>query len=213
MSFPAPSIYRPLLLSLAGIVFVLALSTCSDPVPQLTRLPAEATILAFGDSLTYGTGVNPDQSYPAVLQQLIQRRVVNAGVPGEVSAEGLARLPGELEKYRPAMVILCHGGNDILRKKNLAQTANNLRAMIQLIRASGAAVILLGVPKPGILFLESADFYQTIAADSGTPLESEIIPKIEADNSLKSDGVHPNRKGYRLLAHAIAALLRKSAAI
>jgi acyl-CoA thioesterase-1 len=198
---------------LTGIVLVLALSGCSDPVPQLRPLPADATILAFGDSLTYGTGVNRDQSYPAVLEQLVQRHVVNAGVPGEVTSEALARLPGALKKYRPALVILCHGGNDILRKMNLAQTSDNLRAMIRMIRQAGASVVLLGVPKPGLMFLKSADFYQTIAHDNQIPFEAEIIPTIETDNTLKSDAIHPNQKGYRMLAQAVAALLRTSAAI
>jgi len=96
-------------------------AACSDDA-RLQPLAAGATILAFGDSLTYGTGTSRDKAYPAVLERLIKHKVINAGIPGEVSKNGLARLPGLITAHRPDLIIICHGANDILRKLNLQNT-------------------------------------------------------------------------------------------
>jgi len=186
--------------------------SCGDPPPQLPKLSADAVILAFGDSLTYGTGVKDYQSYPAVLSQLIGREVVNAGVPGEVSAAGLKRLPIEIDRVDPDLLILCHGGNDMLRKKDMGQAEANIRQMIRLARGQGIPVLMLGVPKPG-LFLSAADHYQRIADDLQVPIEDEIIPELLGDNAYKSDAVHPNAKGYKRIAESVAALLKETGAI
>nr|WP_305909554.1 GDSL-type esterase/lipase family protein [Methylomarinum sp. Ch1-1]MDP4522473.1 GDSL-type esterase/lipase family protein [Methylomarinum sp. Ch1-1] len=95
--------------------FLMLLFGCEQP-PQLNKLPTEAVILAFGDSLTYGTGASPQRNYPSVLSQLTGLQVINAGIPGEISRNGRKRLPDILDKQQPDLLILIHGGNDILRK-------------------------------------------------------------------------------------------------
>ena len=103
------------------------LTACSSSQPGLSPLADDAVILAYGDSLTFGTGANSDtESYPAVLAQLTQRQVVNAGVPGEISSEGLDRLTTMLEQHQPDLVILCHGGNDLIRRLDKHQLKSNL---------------------------------------------------------------------------------------
>jgi acyl-CoA thioesterase I len=199
----------------AGAVLLLAaglLAGCGSRTPPLPLLGADAVVLAFGDSLTFGTGANVNESYPARLEALIGRRVVSAGVPGETSAAGLARLPAVLEEAKPQLVILCEGGNDFLQKLDEAQTANNLRAMVRIVRSQGAQVVLIAVPKPG-LFPSPAGFYASVAKEFGVPQEETALRKILTDNALKSDLVHPNAAGYARLAEAIAALLRKTGAI
>jgi len=193
-------------------VLAFAVVSCGEPPPQLPKLSANAVILAFGDSLTYGTGAKDNESYPAALSELIGREVVNAGVPGEVSAAGLKRLPIEIDRADPDLIILCHGGNDMLRKKDLGQAEANIRQMISLARGQGIPVLMLGVPKPG-LFLSAADHYQRIADDLQVPMEAEIIPDLLGDNAFKSDAVHPNAKGYKKIAESIAALLKETGAI
>lgn len=188
------------------------LSACGGGSPKLARLAPDAVVLAFGDSLTFGTGASPGESYPARLESLIGRKVISAGVPGEATAEGLARLPSALEDAKPQLVILCHGGNDFLRKLDDAETANNIRAMVRLARSRGAQVVLVGVPKPGLL-PSPADFYPEIAKELGLPYEDSALRKILTDNSLKFDLVHPNATGYARLAEAVAALMKKAGAV
>ncbi len=191
-------------LALAACLALLV--ACGDDGPGLPPLAADAVILAFGDSLTRGTGARPEQSYPAVLAELSGRKVVNAGIPGEVSADGLARLGEVLDRVAPQLLILCHGGNDMLRKKNLAQTRSNLEAMIAQARARGVAVLLLGVPRPGI-WLSTAELYADAAGATATPLEADAIASILGDAALKADPIHPNAAGYRRLAGAVHARL------
>jgi lysophospholipase L1-like esterase len=195
----------------AATALLLALAACGGE-PELTPLAPGAVILAFGDSLTYGTGAGAQDSYPEVLSRRIGHPVVSAGVPGEVTAQGLRRLPGVLEQVRPALVVLCHGGNDILRKQPHEQTSQNLRRMIRMVREAGAQVVLLGVPRFG-LFMDTADFYYEVARGEGVAMDAEILPDVLSDNALKSDNVHPNGAGYARMAQAVEALLRDRGAL
>ncbi len=197
---------------LSVLAALVLLAACPSKSPQLPRVESNDVILAFGDSLTYGTGAAEAESYPAILGALIGRNVVRAGVPGEVTARGLARLPSALTTHKPRIVLLCLGGNDMLRKIDERIVVANLRAMIQLIRRQGAAVVLLGVPKPA-LFGGAAKFYGELANDLGVAYEGDAITGVLRDPGLKSDLIHPNAQGYRKIAEAIAALLKKSGAL
>lgn len=193
-------------------VLVLLAAGCRERPPQLRSLPENATILAFGDSLTHGTGADASESYPIRLEQLIQRPVINAGVPGEMTAEGLVRLPQLLDRYRPALLILCHGGNDLLQRTGEEQAANNLRAMIRLARERGVDVVLIGVPKPD-LSLAPPVFYASIAGEFTIPYDDDTLAGILSDRSRKSDYIHPNALGYQQLAEAVHALLQAARAL
>ena len=194
-------------------VFLIAgvLASCSDNA-KLQALDANSTILAFGDSLTYGTGTSRNKAYPAVLERLINRKVINAGVPGEISKNGLTRLPGLLEKHHPRLIIICHGGNDILRKLDLSKTRNNIQQMINLARQNNSEVMLIGVPEFG-LFLNTVPIYQALADENHVPIANNILGDIIGNNSLKSDHIHPNTQGYQLLAENINIVLKQSGAI
>ena len=196
---------------LASILLVLALAGCSER-PKLERLAPDAVVLAFGDSLTYGTGAAEDESYPAQLQNLIGRRVVRAGVPGEVTAQALARLPAALDEHAPRLVLLCIGGNDFLRRLGNRQAEKNVREMVKLAQNRGVAVLLIGTPGPGFS-VSPPSFYGGIAKEYRVPYEGAIVGEVLKDRTLKADPIHPNARGYRIIAERLAATLRESGAI
>jgi lysophospholipase L1-like esterase len=192
-----------------------ALAILASGCGQQSKLPPlapDAVLLAFGDSLTYGTGATEEESYPAQLAKLTGRRVVREGVPGEISATGLARLPAVLDEHRPRLLLLCHGGNDFLRRLPGAQAAENLRAMIRLAKARGIEVVLIGTPEFSFTVTPPA-FYAEIAKEFRIPYEGDVLGKILRDGSLKADQIHPNAQGYRLMAERVHALLKKAGAV
>jgi len=196
---------------LAAVCVSFLLAAC-DRAPTLPKLSQQDVIVAFGDSLTHGTGASDDTAYPAVLASLTGRTVINAGVPGDTTASGLQRLPEVLAEYRPRLVLLCLGGNDMLRKQPAASTENNLRLLVQTIRASGALVVLIGVPEPR-LFGGTPDFYERVADDMRLPLEADVFNDVLKDNRLKSDPIHANAAGYRVVAERLAEFLRETGAL
>jgi lysophospholipase L1-like esterase len=191
------------------LFFSIMLFTGCDSGPKIAPLGHDAVVLAFGDSLTRGTGAAAGKAYPDVLANLLGRTVVNVGIPGEISSTGLKRLPGMLDKHDPTLVILCHGGNDFLHRLNREDTIRNLEEMVELIRSHGADVILIGVPKLGFGF-DIPKFYATIAEKQDIPYEGEILLDLLGDNSMKSDSIHPNATGYRLMAEAVYEVINKS---
>jgi acyl-CoA thioesterase-1 len=197
--------------SAALICIAVALTACG-PKTKVEKLDSSAVILAFGDSLTFGTGAQPSESFPAALERGIGRKVVNAGVPGETSAKGLERLPEVLDEVKPRLLILCHGGNDFLQRLDDGAAAANVREMIALARGRGIAVVLLATPKPG-LPPSIPVFYGEIAKEMRIPYEEGAIRSVLLDKELKSDMVHPNAAGYAQIATAVEKLLRKSGAL
>ena len=194
-----------------AVCLALLLAAC-ERAPTLPKLSPDDVIVAFGDSLTHGTGASDDTAYPAVLASLTGRTVINAGVPGDTTASGLQRLPEVLAEYQPRLVLLCLGGNDMLRRLPAANTENNLRLLVRTIRASGAEVVLIGVPAPK-LFGGTPDFYARLAEEMQLPLEQDIFNDVLKDNRLKADPIHANAAGYRQVAERLAEFLRKAGAL
>lgn len=193
------------------LLCILSFCACSKG-PKLSPLPTDAVILAFGDSLTYGTGATPQESYPSVLGTLINRTVVNAGIPGETTEEGRRRLAGVLDEVRPTLMLLCLGGNDFLRRLDEAQARDNLRTMIAMAKERGIDVLLIAVPKLGF-GLQVPVIYSELAKSEQIPLEEGILADILSSDKLKSDTIHPNAAGYKLMAEAIDKRLRQAGAL
>ncbi|WP_349921506.1 GDSL-type esterase/lipase family protein [Aeromonas veronii] len=188
----------------------LLLAGCGES--EFRPLGAGETILAFGDSLTEGRGVNPAQSYPSVLATLSGHPVINAGVSGELSEAGRARLPALLAQHRPALVILLEGGNDILRGRGEGALKANLAAMIEMVQGSGAQLLLVGVPRKS-LFADGAPLYGELADQYRLVLDNESIGELLRSPALKSDAVHFNEQGYRTLAERLHGLLQERGAL
>lgn len=201
------------------LTLLLLLTACGKSEKVFSKLPNGAVIMAFGDSLTYGTGADKAQSYPSILAQLSSHTVINNGVAGEISADGLKRLPRLLDEQHPQMLILIHGGNDILRNIPREQTAANLTQMIAEAKKRNIKVVMLGVPKFGLFSVvglssfESAEIYQQVAEAEKVPIDLKSLPEIVSKQELKSDQVHPNAQGYQLLAEAVFELLKKTGAL
>lgn len=201
---------RRLFLAAAG---ALSLAACRRR-RKLDVIPAGAVVLALGDSITWGTGATPETSYPAVLAGLTGWQVVNAGVPGDTSAGALARLPGLLQEHSPQLVIVSIGGNDFLRRMPPAETRANVRSICQQAAASGAQVLLVGVPELSMLAavarsLSDHPLYEEVAAELKVPLHEGGWASVLGDPALRSDAIHANAQGYAAFARGLAARARE----
>jgi len=203
---------RYLKYSLVTVVLVFAYFVLRSGSPDLLPVPKNGVILAFGDSLTKGYGTVEQNSYPAVLDKLLSQKVINDGVSGETTGEGLKRFEASLNKYRPDLVLLMEGGNDILRKYDLSKTKQNLADMIELAQSRNIQVVLLAVPDKSIT-LSPPDFYFELADQYGLVIEKDIIGDLMTQREYKSDQIHFNQAGYSKIAHAVFSLLADKGAI
>ena len=166
-----------------------------------------SVILAFGDSITYGFGTEHDSSYPRQIERKTGLKVVNAGANGEESSAGLLRLPSYL-KSKPEYVILCHGANDIYNRRSAQTLKSNLHAMIQLIKKSGAKILLVGVPNFGLLSNDIHVLYDELAEECDLLFEGDLLRNILTSNLLKVDYIHPNKDGYEIMANTFIEMLK-----
>jgi acyl-CoA hydrolase len=136
--------------------------------------------------------------------------VNNAGVPGDTSAQALARLPELLQEHTPALVLVSIGGNDFLRRLPEAQTRANVRRICELVVAAGAQVLLIAVPRPTLAAaftgsLNDHALYAEIADELELPLLRQGWSDVLGDESLRADPIHANAVGYARFAQAVVA--------
>jgi acyl-CoA thioesterase I len=165
-------------------------------------------VIAFGDSLTAGYGAAAGEDYPSRLSSLIGIPVMNAGVSGDTTDTALARLDTDVLSHDPRIVIIGLGGNDFLRGVLISATEANLRTIIRKIHDAGAMVVLLAFQFPSL----SANYekmYERVGSDEKCLLISGVLRGILTDPSLKSDEIHPNARGYQLIAERVAGPCRK----
>lgn len=199
---------RKLLLIIAvGTVALIALKIMvghrvANPNPRGTN------IIAFGDSLTRGTGAGPGEDYPTLLTKLSGVPVINAGAPGETSGDALARLERDVLRRDPKIVIVFFGGNDMLQRVPTEVTVRNVTEIVRRIHDRGALTILVGMNGPPMMGGLNSEF-QKIARDEGAEFVSNAMRGIIDNPKLKTDQVHPNAAGYRIIADRVYDVLKK----
>ena len=161
------------------------------------------TIVCFGDSLTEGVGAGTGEDYPSVLSKEIGIPVVNAGQRGDTTDQALARLSDAVLSKNPRLVIVFLGGNDFLRQRPRAESRRNLVEIVRRVQAHGAMVAVAGM-KLGLFTDDFAAIYEDTAKELGALYIPQVMKGILSDSKLKSDPIHPNGAGYRLIAERIA---------
>lgn len=189
---------------------VLFLTSCDRN--RLTQMTDDGVILAFGDSLTVGIGTSASTAYPSILSELSGHTVINAGISGETTEQGLRRWANAIEEAEPQLIILLEGGNDILRNKKHHQIKQNLAEMIEYAQENQIDVVLIGVPAKNILFTV-APFYNELAKEYSLVYSADLLPDLLRDFSSKSDAIHLNQKGYKILAESIHEILVSKGAL
>ena len=190
----------------AGLLLV-TLAGCGRDKKTAQPVPPGSTVLALGDSLTFGTGASAETSYPTVLAGLTGWNVVNAGVLGDTSAQALARLPALLAEHRPKLVIVSIGGNDFLRKLPESDTRAHVHAICKQSLAAGAQVLLVAVPRATVAAalgqMTDHALYAEVAKDLKIPLQREAWGEVLAQPDLRADAVHANARGYAQFARSV----------
>ena len=184
-----------------------ALAGCGRDKKTAQPVPPGSTVLALGDSLTFGTGASAETSYPTVLAGLTGWNVVNAGVSGDTSAQALARLPALLAEHHPKLVIVSIGGNDFLRKLPESDTRTHVHAICKQSLAAGAQVLLVAVPRATVAAalgqMTDHALYAEVAKDLKIPLQREAWGEVLAQPDLRADAVHANARGYAQFARSV----------
>ncbi len=199
-------------LIVGGTVALLLACSKAPPHPPLV---SSATVLALGDSLTYGSGASTDgAAWPALLARSTGWTVINAGVPGDTSQAALERLPALLEEHRPQLVLVSLGGNDFLRGIAAEQTDAALRQILVQVRSAGAKAVLVAVPRPSAIGaaigkLSDHPLYESVAQGAGVPLLAAAWSEVLSDGAMKSDTIHANDRGYARFAELAQRRLKE----
>jgi acyl-CoA thioesterase-1 len=190
-----------------------AASSQHPPAPADSQLP---TIVAFGDSLTAGHGVNRDESYPADLQRDLDARgyryrIVNLGISGNTTKDGVLRIP-EVLAYHPSVVIVAFGGNDGLRGLPIQDTEMNLSAIISAMQDAHAKVILGGITLPPNYGSDYIATFNAIYVKQSKVYNVPLLPFMLMDvygvpGSMQDDGIHPTAQGCKQVAKNFLPLL------
>lgn len=188
----------------ASLILVagLLIAGCSPQLDVANLDSAGSSIVCFGDSLTQGIGATHGRDYPSVLAKAIGLPIINAGVSGDTTEDGLRRLERDVLTHNPGLVIVAFGANDFASRASTDEIFGRLEEMVRRIQDAGAMVVLVGHNWPSFVGGISVR-YEKLAKRRKAALVSDIMREIWSDQSLKSDSIHPNDAGYALMAERI----------
>lgn len=156
-------------------------------------------IICFGDSITFGYGAGPGEDFPLILSKLTNMPVINAGVDADTSFSALKRLQSDVLDREPLLVIIEFSGNDFLRKFPMELTVNNIEEMIERIQAGGAMAVVVDI-SAGMFLSEYRKVLSGLAKEKGAIFIPRLLSGIITNPVMKSDFLHPNANGYKLIA-------------
>ncbi len=200
------------------LIFLFLLASCGEDKPKFVAIPQGATVLILGDSLSYGTGANlganEGEDYPTLLAKSTGWNIINEGIPGDTSEGGLQRLPALLEAHQPKLLIVELGGNDLLRQAPQAEIVHNLKTILSMAKTQGIASVLVAIPeisplKAAVGNLSDHPLYENIAKETATPLIADMFSEVLSDRDLKSDQIHANAQGYRVISDKLYVKLQE----
>jgi len=201
------------ILTIFMILLLILFSINKFQEPKMQPISTTDSILAMGDSLTYGFLVSPKHSYPSQLSKMSGYTVINAGINGDTSIEGLTRLPKLLTNKSIKLMLLCLGANDILQGRSLISLKQNLKEMVHMAKEKEIKVLLVSVPNFTLFGLSDLTLYEEIAQEEDVALAADILSDILEQPSLKIDQVHPNALGYEKMAKMIYQSLKEEGLI
>ena len=177
-------------------------------LPRAARPTSGTTIIAFGDSLVEGRGATGGNDFVSLLSRRIRVPILNAGRSGDTTRSALERLDRDVLSRNPRIVIVLLGGNDFLRRVPVQETFANLQEVVSRIRERGAAVVMVGV-SVGLFSDPYAREFEDLARRAAAGLVPDILDGIIGHNELMSDAIHPNDRGYLLMAERLAPVLKE----
>lgn len=191
------------------------LGGCGGEAPRLPAIPPGASVLAIGDSVTFGTGATTGQDYPTQLSAITGWAIHNHGIPGDTAAGVSERIAAALAATGPALVLLEIGGNDFLRRKPEAEVKEQIRASLKQIRSKDIPVVLVAVPQAsplGALLgrLPDAPLYAELGHEENVAVVRDVLADVLSEEALRADAIHPNGAGYRRMAEGIAEALTRA---
>ena len=198
------------LLAMTAVCSLIIFSGCANY--EIKNLDAKgSSIICFGDSVTFGYGANPGEDYPAALGKMVKLPVINAGVDADTTFAALERLENDVLVKSPRLVIVEFCGNDFFKKIPKEETVKNLAKIISRIQDTGAMVALVDI-SAGMFFKEYRQAFKKLAHEKKAIFIPAVLSKIITNPSMKSDFLHPNARGYKIVAdrihQAIAAYIK-----
>jgi len=180
---------------------VIGFSACAKKEVKNINSSGE-NIICFGDSITFGYGVRPGEDYPSILSKMVNMPVINAGLDGDTSISAFKRIEKDVLDREPFLVLIEFCGNDFLKDISQDITVNNIRAMALKAQGQGAITAIVDV-SAGLFLRDYRLKFSELARETGSIFIPAVLSGIITNPSMKSDFMHPNKEGYKIVAQRV----------